>query len=95
MVILVFLKVSSIFAHMIVAAAALFCDAWVIGDPDSQVLSQRDMGMFQDVTTSTMERGISTLRGFTTLMSLSDIHTHTGNTVLSFTSSPCLDILEM
>ena len=38
-----------------------------------QVLSQRDMGMFQDVTTTTMDRGNSTLRGFTTAMSL----THT------------------
>ena len=37
---------------------------------DLQVFSHRDIGMFQDVTTSTMERGISTLSGLTTLMSL-------------------------
>lgn len=37
---------------------------------NSQVLSQTDMGIFQEVTTRTMERGISTLRGFTTLWSL-------------------------
>ncbi|KAF3859859.1 hypothetical protein F7725_000114 [Dissostichus mawsoni] len=41
------------------------------------VFSHRDMGMFQEVTTSTMERGISTLRGFTTLMSLHNKHRDT------------------
>lgn len=46
-------------------------------DWDLQVLSQRDMGMFQHVTTITMERGISTLRGFTTFISLHSTHTHT------------------
>lgn len=40
------------------------------GGWDLQVFSHRDMGIFQDVTTWTMERGISTLRGFTTLISL-------------------------
>lgn len=60
---------------------------------DSQVFSHRDMGMFQDVTTSTMERGISTLRGFTTVISLHN-HRHIllGNTVLGIHSfSPDLD----
>lgn len=46
-------------------------------DWDLQVLSQRDMGMFQHVTTITMERGISTLRGFTTFISLHSTHAHT------------------
>lgn len=35
-----------------------------------QVLSQRDMGRFQEVTTSTIDLGNSTLSGFAIVMSL-------------------------
>lgn len=34
------------------------------------VFNQRDMGTFHDVTTSTMDRGSSTLTGLATVMSL-------------------------
>lgn len=36
------------------------------------VFNQRDMGTFQDVTTSTMDLGSSTLTGLATVMSLQE-----------------------
>lgn len=39
-------------------------------DSNSQVCRKEDMGTFQDVTTSTMERGNSTPRGSDTVRSL-------------------------